>query len=98
MIEQVQAQARAEAFLAERSRSRYASNVRIAQEDCFIDKGRLVAPCNTIDYLDHGVDGARPAGNLPIAVDVDADVDVETGECTFISSEEADDFTDRDLL
>lgn len=96
MIEQVQAQARAEAFLAERSRSRYASNVRIAQEDCFIDKGRLVAPCNTIDYLDHGVDGARLAGNLPIAVDVD--FDVETGECTFISSEEADDFTDRDLL
>lgn len=92
MLEQTQAEERAASFLAEQSRSWYANSVRIIPEDCFVDKGRLIAPYNTIDYLDHGVDGARLAGNLPIAVDL------ETGECSFISWEEADDFMERDML
>ncbi|MEU1867832.1 hypothetical protein [Streptomyces gardneri] len=92
MLEQAQAMERAAAFLAEASRTWQANSVRIIQEDCFVDKGRLIAPYNTTDYLDRGVDGAQLAGNLPIVVDL------QTGGCSFISWEEAEDFMDRDML
>ncbi|MEU3480858.1 hypothetical protein ACI2LO_31020 [Streptomyces sp. NPDC033754] len=92
MLEQAQAMERAAAFLAEQSRTWQANSVRIIQEDCFVDKDRLIAPYDTTDYLDRGVDGAQLAGNLPIAVDLQA------GGCSFISWAEADDFMDRDML
>ncbi|MFB7609895.1 hypothetical protein [Streptomyces gardneri] len=92
MLEQAQAVELAAAFLAEESRTWQANSVRIIEEDCFVDKGRLIAPYNTTDYLDRGVDGARLAGNLPVVVDL------QTGGCLFIGWEEAEDFMDRDLL
>ncbi|MFC9337399.1 hypothetical protein ACFT0G_03020 [Streptomyces sp. NPDC057020] len=92
MLEQKQAEERAAAFLAERSRAWSSNDVRIVHEHCFSDGGRFIAPYNTTDYLDRGIDDARLGGNLPISVDL------ETGECSFITWQEAEDFMDRDLL
>ncbi|WP_212829834.1 hypothetical protein [Catellatospora sp. TT07R-123] len=36
-------------------------------------------PYNTVDLLDHGMEDAELAGNMPISVDL------RTGECDFIS-------------
>ncbi|MGA5499034.1 hypothetical protein ACPCSP_32385 [Streptomyces cinereoruber] len=92
MLGQKEAEKRAAAFLDEQSRTWSSSDVRIIREYCFIEEGRFIAPYNTTAYLDRGVDDARLGGNLPVCVDL------KTGECSFITRAEAEDFMDRDLL
>lgn len=88
----IHSEERAAAFLADRIRAWPTSDVRIVQEYCFSDGGRFIAPYNTTDYLDRGIDNARLGGNLPVSVDL------ETGECPFITWQEAEYLMDRDLL
>lgn len=92
MLDRKEAQELAERFLAERSQAWPSSDVRIILEECFIERGRFIAPYNTIRLLDHGDEMARLAGNFPVCVDLD------TGECGFITRAEADDFMDRGLF
>ncbi|MFJ3786249.1 hypothetical protein [Streptomyces sp. NPDC090093] len=92
MLEQKEAEERADAFLNEQSRTWPSSDVRIIREYCFTDEGRFIAPYNTTAYLDQGADDARLGGNLPVCVDL------KTGECSFLTCAEAEDFMDRDLL
>ncbi|MFE9574517.1 hypothetical protein ACFYMW_39410 [Streptomyces sp. NPDC006692] len=92
MLDRKEAQERAAAFLAGQSRSWPSSNVRIIPEYCFVEGGRFIAPYDRIEFLDHGDEYSRLAGNLPICVDL------ATGACAFITWAEADDFMERDLL
>ncbi|MEU9623678.1 MULTISPECIES: hypothetical protein [unclassified Streptomyces] len=87
-----EAVAAASVFLAEDSKSWASTSVRIIPEDCFVEAGRLIAPYDTVDYLDGGKDDMRLAGNLPIAVDM------STGECSVITWDELDDLEERNLL
>lgn len=92
MLDQTEAEARAKAFLADQSRAWPTSNVRIIPEDSFIDGSRFIALYDSVDFLDHGVEGAQLGGNLPISVDL------ETGECSFITWQETNDLMDRGLI
>ncbi|MGW2184192.1 hypothetical protein ACWCXX_40925 [Streptomyces sp. NPDC001732] len=93
MLDREEAERRAAEFLAEQSRTwGPSSNVRIIPEYCFTDRGRLIAPYDHVDYLDHGRDDMQLGGNLPVAVDM------STGSCSFITWEEAEDMMERDLL
>ncbi|MCT9094049.1 hypothetical protein N4G70_35120 [Streptomyces sp. ASQP_92] len=86
------AEQRAARFLAERSQAWLSSKVRIIVEDCFIDADRLLAPYDRIEFLDEGDEDAQLGGNLPIRVDL------KTGECSFVTWEELDDFMERGLF
>ncbi|WP_331743145.1 hypothetical protein OG239_43165 (plasmid) [Streptomyces sp. NBC_00868] len=79
-------------FLAEDSKSWYSSDVRIMPESCFVEQGRLIAPYDHVDYLDRGKDDMRLAGNLSIAVDL------STGDCSYITLDEVEDFAERNLF
>ncbi|MFM9371531.1 hypothetical protein [Streptomyces sp. Da 82-17] len=93
MLEREEAEPRAAEFLAERSRTwGLSSNVRIIPEYCFTDRGRLIAPYDHVDHLDHGQDDMQLGGNLPVAVDL------STGSCSFITRAETEDMMERDVL
>ncbi|MGW5599488.1 hypothetical protein ACWEWL_10365 [Streptomyces rochei] len=93
MLDPEEAERRAAEFLAEESRTwGQSSNVRIIPEYCFTDKERFIAPYDHVEYLDHGRQDMQLGGNLPVAVDLN------TGACSFITWEEADDLMERDLL
>lgn len=92
MLDRKEAQELAEKFLAERSKAWPANKVRLIPESCFIDRGLFIAPYNSIGFLDHADEMERLAGNFPVRVDLN------TGECDFITMNEADDFMDRGLF
>ncbi|MER8093655.1 hypothetical protein [Streptomyces goshikiensis] len=92
MLDWKEALERASTFLADRSRSWASSNVRIVPEDCFIEAHRFIAPYDRIEFLDHGDRDSQLAGNLPISVDL------TTGDCVFITWQDAEGFMDRGLL
>jgi hypothetical protein len=83
---------RAADFLVANSATWASSDVRTIPEDAFLDSDRLVVPYDHADFLDRGRSGMQLAGNLPIAVNL------LSGECAFISWEEAERYMDRDLL
>lgn len=92
MLAVEEAERRARAFLVEESRTwGMSSNVRIIPE-CFTDGDRFIAPYDHVEYLDRGREDMQLGGNLPVAVDL------STGACSFITWEEAQDMTERDLL
>ncbi|WP_405770688.1 hypothetical protein [Streptomyces sp. NBC_01538] len=93
MLDPAEAERRASEFLAEESRNwGQSSNVRIISEYCFTDGGRLIAPYDHVEYLDHGREDMQLGGNLPVGVDLN------TGGCSFITWEDAEDMMERDLL
>ncbi|MFG3003274.1 hypothetical protein [Streptomyces calvus] len=93
MLDPEEAERRAAEFLAEESSTwGPSSNVRIVPEYCFTDKERLIAPYDHVEYLDHGRQDMQLGGNLPVAVDLN------TGACSSITWEEADDLMERELL
>lgn len=79
-------------FLAACSILWSASNVRLIAESAFIDGGHLVVAYNTIAFLDDGEEGAELGGNMPIRVDL------ESGECQFISMIDFLDYMDRGFI
>ncbi|MCC3770720.1 hypothetical protein [Streptomyces sp. UNOC14_S4] len=92
MLDRKGAQEQAERFLAERAQNWPSSNVRLILEYCFIEGDRYIAPYDNVEFLDGGNEGAQLGGNLPVCVDLG------TGECGFITWDEAFDFMDRGLL
>ncbi|MFI1800867.1 hypothetical protein ACH427_26425 [Streptomyces sp. NPDC020379] len=92
MIDRKEAQERAARFLSERSQTWTSSDVRLDLEYCFIEGGRFIAPYDGIGFLDHGDERARLGGNMPIYVDLN------TGECGFITMADVDDFAARGRL
>lgn len=92
MLEKREALERAARFLVERSQTWPSSNVRPVQEHSFLEGDRLIAPYDRIEFLDHGDQDSQLGGNLPIAVDL------KTGECSFISWDDANSLMDRGLL
>ncbi|MEV4442351.1 hypothetical protein AB0K09_25745 [Streptomyces sp. NPDC049577] len=92
MLDRKEAQERAERFLAERSQAWGSINVRLDLEYCFVEGDRFIAPYDTVEFLDHGDEDNRLGGNMPIRVDLN------TGECDFLSWEEAHDFMARGLI
>ncbi|MEU5430674.1 hypothetical protein AB0H73_34430 [Streptomyces olivoreticuli] len=92
MLDRKEAQERADRFLAVQSRTWPSSNVRLDLEYCFIEGDRFIAPYDGIGFLDHGDEDARLGGNMPIYVDLN------TGECGFITMADVDDFYARGLF
>lgn len=55
----------------------------------FIEDGVLLVPWNSVAVVDHGIESAELAGNLPIRVDL------ETGACEYIDLLEMFDYMSR---
>ncbi len=92
MLDRKEAQELAERFLVERSQTWPSDAVRLDLEYCFIEGDRFIAPYDGIDFLDHGNERARLGGNMPIYVDLN------TGECGFITMADVDDFYARGMF
>jgi hypothetical protein len=93
MLDDHAAAAVAAAFLEEDIRlnpdPEFDNVVRVAPERGFKDGRHFVIPFDTVDFLDHGNEFARLAGNPPIVVDL------ETGACHFLDDDEELDYRDR---
>jgi hypothetical protein len=79
-------------FLAARSILWPASNVRLIPESAFVDGIHLVVAYNSVAFLDEGEEGAELGGNMPVRVDL------EIGECQFISMIDFLDYMDRGFI
>ncbi|MFI9423296.1 hypothetical protein ACIG54_06995 [Streptomyces achromogenes] len=66
--------------------------VRIAEEATIMDAERLIAVWDTVEFLDKGNEMMRLGGNLPIGVSL------ISGECAFLTWEEAEDLMERGLF
>ncbi|WP_458248882.1 hypothetical protein [Streptomyces sp. MAI_2237] len=92
MLNATEALEKAKVFLSERSLGMTPHPVRVAEEASFIDGDRLIALWDTVEFLDGGNDMMRLGGNMPISVSL------RTGECIFLTWEEAEDLMERGLF
>jgi hypothetical protein len=90
MLDRDEALIRARNFLAAESRS-WETPVAVLDEAVFVHNGRLIAPFNSVAYIE-GQKDKQLGGNLPV------EVSLKTGECRFIELDEAFEYMDLGLL
>ncbi|MDE3721374.1 YrhB domain-containing protein [Nocardiopsis sp. N85] len=87
-LDRESALAKAEEFLASESKEWKHKDIKIIHDKAFQHEGRLIAPYNTVSYLNTGKMEHGLVGNVPI------EVDMETGECEFIDIMKVLDYRD----